>query len=142
MNEREDPVLMRNCICYPSQRCAPKGSPDEPAGQYDGRGQLISVEDDQEFPDEDDLPNDGHKSDEEEGKGDAPFHSPYDKEGNSIKQGLGGCANWSRYVTFWHISITHENENRFPPKSGFSPALLSLLAHSPRSPLSLDIHEH
>lgn len=92
-------MLIGNTVGYPPQGCAAEGSPNEPACQYDGSGQLISVEDDQKFPDEDDLSHDGHESDEEEGKGDPPFHRCYLREADRIKQGPKGgtCSNWSSY---------------------------------------------
>jgi hypothetical protein len=66
---------MENGVGYPPQSRAAKRSPNEPTGQYDGCGQLISIEDDQKFPDEKNLSYDGHKSDETKGKGESSFHS-------------------------------------------------------------------
>ena len=86
-------MFIGNGICYPPQGCAAEGSPNEPARQYDGGGQLISVKDDQKFPDEEDLSHDGYKSDEKEGKGDPPFHGCYLKEGDPKKQGPEGGGN-------------------------------------------------
>jgi len=67
LNQSKNPMLIGNAVGYPPQGCTAEGSPNEPARQYDGSGQLISVEDDQKFPDEDDLSHDGHESDEQEG---------------------------------------------------------------------------
>lgn len=83
-------MLIGNAVGYPPQGRAAEGSPNEPAPQYDGSGQLISVKDDEKFPYEDDLPHNGHESDEEEGKGDPSSHKCYLREADRIKQGSKG----------------------------------------------------
>ncbi len=61
----------------PSQGRASEGCPDEPAGQYDGCRELISIEDDQKLSDQENLSSDGDKSNEKEGKGEPHLHGSY-----------------------------------------------------------------